>query len=43
MKSEINLTIKKEDKLFLKNMLEDLKAVTNSKEIKEGEFKVEFL
>lgn len=40
MNSEINLTLKKEEIYFL----EDLKNVTNAKEIKEGkEFKVEFV
>lgn len=43
MKSEIILTMDKEELGLLKGMLEDLKAVTSSKEIKEGEFKVEFI
>jgi len=43
MKSEIILTIKSEDKSLIENMIPDLKAVTNSKDIKEGEFKVEFV
>ncbi len=43
MKAEIILTIKAEDKLLLTNMLNDLKAVTASKEIREGDFKVEFV
>jgi valyl-tRNA synthetase len=43
MKAEITLTIPKKDKETLKTAIEDLKAVTNSKEIKEGKFKVEFL
>jgi len=43
MKSEIILTISKEDKKKINELLEDLKDVTNAKEIKEGEFRVEFL
>ncbi|MFC1710780.1 valine--tRNA ligase [Nanoarchaeota archaeon] len=43
MNSEIILTINKKDKTALKDVIEDLKAVTNSREIKEGEFKAEFL
>jgi len=43
MKAEILLTIEKKDKEKLKNVLEDLKAVTNAREIREGEFKVEFV
>lgn len=43
MKSEIILTINKEDKKKINDLLEDLKDVTNAKEIKEGEFKVEFV
>ena len=43
MKIEISLTISKEDKKLLEDCLNDLKAVTSAKEIKEGEFKVEFL
>ncbi len=42
MNSEIVLTIDKKDKAKLKNVLEDFAAVTNSKEINEGKFKVEF-
>ena len=41
MNAEIILTIEKKDKEKLKEMLEDLKAVANAKEIKEGEFNVE--
>jgi len=41
MKAEIILTIEEKDKL--KEMLDDLKAVVNAKEIKQGKFKVEFL
>ena len=43
MKSEIKLTISKEDKKKISGLLEDLKDVTNAKEIKEGEFGVEFV
>jgi valyl-tRNA synthetase len=42
MNSEIILTLSKEDHKKLKDVLEDLKSVTNAKEIKEGKFKVEF-
>jgi len=43
MKAEVILTISKEDKKKLSELLEDLKDVTNAQEIKEGEFKVEFV
>ena len=43
MNAEIILTLKKEMLNDLKLFLEDLKAVTNAKEIKEGKFKVEFI
>ena len=43
MKSEIRLTIEKKDKEALKEVLDDLKSVTNAREIKEGKFHVEFL
>jgi valyl-tRNA synthetase len=43
MKAEIILTIEKKDKTTLKEMLQDLQAVTSAKEIKEGKFGVEFL
>jgi len=43
VKAEIILTLEKEDKKELENVLDDLKAVTSAKEIKEGRFKVEFL
>ncbi len=43
MKSEIILSIEKKDKDKLKNLIDDLKAVSNSREIKIGEFKVEFV
>jgi len=42
MNSEIILTIDKKDREKLKNVLDDFSAVTNSKEINEGKFKVEF-
>ena len=43
MKSEIILTLEKEKLDKLKPVLEDLKAVTSSKEIKSGSFKIEFI
>jgi len=43
MKSEIILTLEKSDLKNLKEMLDDLKSVINSKKIKEGKFKVEFI
>jgi valyl-tRNA synthetase len=43
MNSEINLTLKKETIENLGKTINDLKDVTNSKEIKTGEFKVEFI
>ena len=43
VKAEIVLTIDRKDKEKLKDVLEDLKAVTNTKEIREGKFKVEFV
>ena len=43
MNSEIILTLSKENIKALKNMKEDFKSVTNSKEIKEGRFKVDFI
>ncbi len=43
MKAEIIITISKEDKKLLDILLDDLKAVTSSKEIKEGSFNVEFI
>jgi valyl-tRNA synthetase len=42
VKAPVILTIEKKDKRILKNLLEDLKAVTNASEIKIGKFKVEF-
>ncbi len=43
MNVEIILTLDRKDYKILKNFLEDLKDVTNAKEIKEGKFKVEFV
>ena len=43
MNSEIILSIEKDYTISLKDSLEDLKRVTNAKEIKEGKFKVEFV
>jgi len=43
MNSEITLTLPKEVMQNLEEALEDLKAVTAAKEIKQGEFKVEFI
>jgi len=43
VKAEILLYLEKKDKEKLRDVLEDLKAVVNAKEIKEGKFKVEFL
>jgi valyl-tRNA synthetase len=43
MKAEIILTIPKEDQKILKPVLEDIKAVTSAKEIKEGTLKTEFI
>ncbi len=42
MNSEISLSLNAEDKKILAPIIFDLKAVVNAKEIKEGEFKVEF-
>ncbi len=42
MNSPVSLTIPKEDLKLLKELISDLKAVTAAKEIKEGEFNVEF-
>ena len=42
MNSEIILTISKEDSSKIKELINDLKNVTNAKEIKEGKFRVEF-
>ena len=43
VKAEISLTLPKETQRVLASTIEDLKSVTNAKEIKDGEFKVEFL
>ena len=43
MNAEIILNLDKEDYNILRELLEDLKAVTNAKEIQEGKFKVEFV
>jgi valyl-tRNA synthetase len=43
MKSEIILTLEKEQLDKIKDMLDDFKSVTNAKEIKPGNFKVEFV
>ena len=43
IKAEIILTIEKETKDKLKDIIQDLTSVINAKDIKEGEFKVEFI
>jgi len=43
MKSGIVLTLPKAEQKKIANMIEDLKDVINSKEVKEGDFKVEFV
>ena len=43
MNSSIRLTIDSKDNALLSPVLSDLKAVTNSQEIKTGSFAVEFL
>ena len=43
MKAEVILTIEKEKLDKIKDILDDFKAVTNAKEIREGSFKVEFV
>ncbi len=43
MKTEIILTISEKNYKTIQPFLEDLKSVTNSKEIKPGKFKVEFI
>jgi len=43
IKAEIILTIEKNDREIIKDCLQDLKAVTCSREIKDGSFKVEFV
>ena len=42
LKAEIILTLDKKDQKDFKNLLNDLKAVTNAREIKFGKFRVEF-
>jgi valyl-tRNA synthetase len=42
MNSEIKLTLESNRLKIIKNMIDDLKSVTNSHEIEEGDFKVEF-
>lgn len=43
MKAEIILTIDKKEKEKIGDVIEDLKKVVNAREIKTGEFKVEFI
>ena len=43
MNSEIILTIEEKDYNKLKEILEDLKDVSNAKDIKTGKFNVEFV
>ena len=43
MNSEIKLTMESKEMKILKNMVNDLKGVTNSNEIKEGKFSVDFI
>jgi len=43
MKSEIILTIEKENLSLLKPVIEDLSSVTSAKEIKEGKFDIQFI
>jgi len=43
MNSEIILTLPKQEKDKIRDLLEDLKDVTNANEIKEGKFEVEFV
>ena len=43
MNSECVIFLNKGDKNKIKELLQDLKDVTNAKDIKEGEFKVEFI
>ena len=43
MNSKIVLFLKAEDKKLLIDFLSDLRAVVNAKEIRDGEFKVEFV
>ena len=43
VKAEIILTLPKQDKMIIQGVFDDLKAVVNAKEIKEGDFNVEIL
>ena len=43
MKAPIILTIEKKDQEMLKDFMEDLKAVTAAKEIKEGKFEIKLI
>ena len=43
VKAEIILSLEKKDTEKLKDMISDLKAVVNAREINEGKFKVEFV
>jgi len=43
LKTEIILTIDQKDFTSLKNFLQDIKAVTNAKEIKKGKFRIKFV
>ncbi len=43
MNAECIVTLTKEDKMKLKDVLKDLQEVMNAKEIKQGKFKVEFV
>jgi len=43
MNAEIIITLPKEDLEKIKDMTEDLKDVTNAKEIKEGKFNIKFI
>jgi len=43
MKAEISLTLPKSDTELLKPVINDLRAVTNAKEIKEGSLNIEIL
>ncbi len=43
MKAEITLNLEKTQQTALKEMLDDFKAVTSTREIKTGKFKIEFI
>lgn len=43
MKAEVNLILDKKEFIMLKDVIDDLKAVTNAKQIDIGEFKVELV